>query len=150
MRAAVESGDVETAQSLSRDLVKSLSGSTSDNTIQLYRFVTKHFLVFYNPSLLSAPLHLPPREILSLTIGAQVKSDLLCFTKNLHRTWLFMCYGFTAGLYTTDSIKEYKLFSTRLAVVNPASAQLNALRYAISTEATTQGAQILWTRQVPF
>ena len=71
-------------------------------------------------------------------------------SRGLHRTWLHLCYGLTAHLTLVDPVLQYKLFSTRLATVFPSSEQLNALRDAISNEPSTQGAQILWTRQVPI
>lgn len=43
---------------------------------------------------------------------------------------------------------QYKMFSTRLAYVYPTSEELNGLRHAISTEPSTEGAQILWERLV--
>ena len=88
------------------------------------------------------------REVLGLTIGARVCAQYESLSRGLHRTWLHLCYGITAHLLPPDPVLQYKVFSTRLATVSPASEQLNALRFAISCEPSTRGAQILWNRQV--
>ncbi|XP_063679311.1 uncharacterized protein LOC134814904 [Bolinopsis microptera] len=122
MGTAEKNGHPELALTLSRGLVTTLSGSSAENTLQLYR------------------------EVLGLTIGARVVAQYDSLSRGLHRTWLHLCYGLTAHLNPVDPVLQYKLFSTRLATVFPSSEQLNALRDAISNEPSTQGAQILWIR----
>ena len=83
-----------------------------------------------------------------MTIGARVCAEYESLSRDLHRTWLQLCHALTAQLSPTNPVLQFKLFSTKLATVFPASEQLNVLRLAISNEPSIKGAQILWIRQV--